>query len=154
MGTLELIVIGPAAREPLGCVGEVLAVPGRGLEGDRYFLKEGSFDRPPLATDGREVSLIEAESVEECNRRLGTSLTAADLRRNLVTRGVRLNDLQGKTFRVGGVRMHGVRLCHPCGGLVRRTGADVLAGLKGIGGLRAEVLDGGVLRVGDAVTPE
>ncbi len=148
------IIVGPQGREILTAVARIRAVPGRGLEGDRYFHKVGSFNRPPLAEDGRELTLIEQEAIDACNAALGTELEAWQFRRNLVTKGVRLNELVDRTFQVGPVTVRGLRVCHPCRFLQRLTGADVMVGLKGIGGLRAAILSEGEIAVGDAVVSQ
>jgi len=127
------------------------AVPGRGLEGDRYFLVRGTYsDRPG---PGREVTLIEVEAIEAMERESGIQLSPGDARRNLVTRGVPLNHLVGREFHVGGVRMRGVRLCEPCAHLEGLTRRGVLGGLVHRGGLRAQLLTDGEIRVGDRVEP-
>ena len=127
------------------------AFAGRGLEGDRYVVNAGTFSEKPGT--GRQITLIETEAIEAYEAELGESLTAAETRRNLVTRGVRLNDLVGREFLVGEVRVLGCRRCEPCAHLVRLTGKEhVLPGLAHRGGLRAELLSDGVIRVGDRIT--
>jgi len=130
-------------------VDEVRAVPGRGLEGDRYFSRGGTYsDRPG---PDREVTLIESESVEALGKDFGVDIGVGDARRNLVTRGVSLNDLVGREFRIGEVRLRGLRLCEPCTHLSSLVGQDVVPGLVHRGGLRAQIVRGGVIRVGDPV---
>jgi MOSC domain-containing protein YiiM len=129
---------------------EVRAIPRRGLEGDRYFHATGTFSR------GRgpdaELTLIEAEAIEALAREESLSLEPADSRRNLVTRDVSLNDLVGREFMVGEVRVLGHGLCEPCKHLQRLTGRPaILNGLLHRGGLRAQILAEGTLRVGDAI---
>ena len=97
------------------------------------------------------MTLIASEMLDLYARERGTLLEPADARRNLVTRGVSLNDLVGKIFRVGDVRLKGVRLAEPCKHLERLTHRGVAKGLVHRGGLRADVLDEGVLRVGDDI---
>lgn len=128
------------------------AVPGRGLVGDRYFLKAGSYSEK----DGpdREVTLIEEEALEGLLREYEIALTPAQARRNLLTRGVPLNHLVGKTFRVGAITLRGIRLCEPCGHLEKLTCKGAKQGLLHRGGLRAQILTGGALSVGDAITQE
>ncbi len=126
---------------------EVRAVPGRGLEGDRYFAGTGTFSPHPQKPDF-EVTLIEQERVEEFARGSGLAFTAAQARRNVVTRGVDLNALAGREFLVGAVRLRGVRLCEPCSYLAKATHAEVLRGLVHKGGLRAQILTEGILREG------
>jgi MOSC domain-containing protein YiiM len=146
-GSIHAIYIAPQAKQLLQPVLEVRAVPGQGLEGDRYFQGRGSLSRWPGAA--RQVSLIERETLEAVWRETGLDLGEGRSRRNLVTAGVRLNDLKGCTFRVGGAVLRGVGLCLPCGHLERLTSPGAFAALKGRGGLRAEVLVEGVIRVND-----
>src|SRR5215208_3412452 len=148
-GTVEGIYIAAAARQPLVPVGEARAVEGRGLEGDRYHAGVGSFSRWP--GEGRAVTLIEAEVIESILRDWDIDLSAGRSRRNLVTRGVRLADLLGRKFRIGEALFRGTRLAEPCAHLERLTEPNVFKALKGRGGLRADVLEGGVIRVGDPI---
>jgi MOSC domain-containing protein YiiM len=151
-GTLAGIFVAPAAELPMVSVSEVRAISGRGLEGDRYFQAAGTFSRghEPDA----ELTLIESESIEAFAREQAVFLDPADSRRNLVTRDVALNDLVGREFMVGDVRVLGHGLCEPCLHLQRLTGhATILDGLLHRGGLRAQILFSGTLRVGDAIRP-
>jgi MOSC domain-containing protein YiiM len=129
---------------------EIEALAGRGLVGDRYFFKDGTFSDK----DGpdREVTLIENEALEGLAREYEIALTPAQARRNLLTRGVPLNHLVGQTFAVGPVILRGIRLCEPCGHLERLTCKGVKAGLIHRGGLRAAVVTGGILAVGASIT--
>ena len=148
-GSLIAIQIGRQAEGRLEVVPEVRAVPGKGLEGDRYFRGEGSFSRNPGG--GRQVTLVASEMLESLQAEHGITLPATDTRRNLVTKGVSLNELVGQVFQVGAVRMKGVRLAEPCEHLERLTQKGVLKGLVHRAGLRADILDEGVLRVGDEI---
>ena len=150
MGTVHAIYLIPAAGAAPAPVDEVLAVAGRGLDGDRYFLGVGSFSRWP--GEGRAVSLIEREAIDAVRREHGIDLGGGRSRRNIVTSGIELAGLVGKTFRIGGALLRGVRPAAPCKYLERRTAPGAMDSLKGRGGLRADVLESGVLRVGDAVS--
>ena len=97
------------------------------------------------------MTLIEIEALEEFRREYAASVDAAKSRRNLLTRGVRLNELVGCDFLVGGVPMRGLRLCEPCSHLARLTSSPVLPGLVRRGGLYAEILEDGMLVVGDSI---
>lgn len=143
-------------------VPEVRAVPGRGLVGDRYYAGRGYYSARP-SYGGREVTLIETETLEALRSgvvnaagdRLGIELTAAESRRNIATAGVPLNHLVDRTFLVGPVRMRGTRLCEPCQYLETLTGRPrLLQALLHRGGLRAQILTEGVIRVGDVVRPD
>ncbi len=146
-GNVVSIHLASGATEQMRGVGEARAVPGLGLEGDRYFEGRGTFSGSP----DTELTLIEAEAVEVLARDHGLRLDPGETRRNVVTRGVALNDLVGREFRVGEVLLRGVRLAEPCAHLARLVGQVVLGGLLHKGGLRAEILTEGVLRTGDAV---
>jgi len=148
-GRVVSLHLAAEASAPMQTVTEVRAIPGRGLEGDRYFTGTGFYSKRPSA-GGREVTLIEMESVEALD---GIKLSAADSRRNIATAGVPLNHLVGHEFYVGPVRMRGVRLCEPCQHLEELTERGVMNGLVHRGGLRAQVLTEGVIRPGDVVRP-
>ena len=146
-GTVVSIGISPNGGESMTTVGGVRAFAGRGLEGDRYFNNLGTFSDTPGS--GRQVTLIESEAIDAVERDCGYKLEYKDSRRNIVTHGVALNDLVGKEFRVGTVRMLGVRLCDPCNHSF--PDGNVKQALVHRGGLRADILNDGVIRVGDAV---
>ena len=148
-GTVVSIYTAPGARQPTVSRAEVRAVAGRGLEGDRYFDKAGTYSEKPGS--GREVTLIEIEAIEALKRDHGIELQVGDARRNVVTRGVPLNHLVGREFAVGEVRLKGMRLCEPCAHLEGLTQKGVLTGLVHRGGLRAEIVRDGMIRVGDPV---
>lgn len=122
---------------------------GRGLEGDRYFYQRGTWSNRHRR--GHDLTLIEAEVLDALTLP-GGQLSAEEARRNLVTRGVGLNALVGKRFRVGAVECFGQRLCEPCAHLERLAGkAGTLRGLIHTGGLRADVLADGEIRVGSEI---
>ncbi|WP_157953542.1 MOSC domain-containing protein [Zobellella maritima] len=125
---------------------------GQGLRGDRYFLQLGSFNRRECFSHGRQVSLISLDAIALCNQRLGLALPTAAFRRNLVIADLDVTQLLGQEFWIGDVRFKGLRHCHPCRLLSRLTGADMMAALKGLGGIRAEILDSGRLNVGDRLS--
>src|SRR4029077_18758850 len=144
---LGIYVTAKAADIPQS-VERVRALAGRGLEGDRYAAGIGTFsDRPGR----RDVTLIESEMLEAYQQQSGDKLSAAQARRNLLTQGVRLNDLVGREFKVGAVRLRGLRLSEPCTHLMRLTHPGTLRGLVHRGGLVAEVLCDGELAVGDKI---
>jgi MOSC domain-containing protein YiiM len=148
VGTLESIHIASAAKAPTKAVDLVQAIPGVGLDGDRYALKQGTFYKPE---PDFELTLIEAEAIEALQRDYHLTLSAGDARRNLVTRGVALNHLVGREFQIGVVKVRGIRLCEPCSHLEAMVGQPVIKGLRHRGGLRAQILSEGTIRVGDAV---
>ena len=147
-GTVESIYTASAAMGPVESRDQAVAIPGVGLEGDRYALKQGTFFKPEPAF---ELTLIEAEAVEALRRDYDVDLAVGDARRNIVTRGVPLNHLVGREFHIGDVRIRGIRLCEPCDHLQKVTGKHLIKGLRHRGGLRAQILTQGVIRVGDCV---
>ena len=149
-GKLVSIHIARTASGPMESLPQARAVPGKGLEGDRYFGAQGTYSATPGT--GREITLLSNEAIEFLEREHGVPLNPGDARRNLVTRGVALNDLVGKVFRIGAVRLKGMRLAEPCEHLEGLTQPGVLKGLVHRGGLRAEFLDEGILRVGDEIS--
>ncbi len=150
MGRVESIHIATTAEAAMRGVAEIRAIAGVGLEGDRYATRTGTFSAKPKP--GRQITLVEAEAIEALERELGLKLAPGETRRNLVTRDVALNHLVGREFRVGAVRLRGHELCEPCSDLVRMTGKpQILPGLIHRGGLRAEIIEGGVISVGDLI---
>lgn len=149
-GKVISIFVASNAGLPMEERNEVTATPGRGIDGDRYAEGKGVWSTHP--GQGREITLVEMEALEGLASEKNIALNPAETRRNLVTRGVPLNHLIGKEFQVGEVRLVGIRLCEPCQYLEEMTTKGVLTGLIHRGGLRANVLTGGVIHVGDSVT--
>ncbi len=143
------IYIAPEAGDEMLPVDEVHAVPGRGLEGDRYFVGEGTFSKK--ADPGRELTLVESESIAALERDYEIEIEPGQTRRNITTKGVPLSHLVGVEFAIGGIKVKGVKLAEPCGHLERLTGKPIKPGLVHRGGLRAQILNEGVIKVGDAV---
>jgi MOSC domain-containing protein YiiM len=135
--TVVEINIGPS--EALAPVESVRVVAGQGVIGDRQFAPGG-------ALPGEALTLIEAEALED------VGLTGAQSRRQVVVRGVRLNDLVGRRFRVGDVECLGVELCEPCLHLQEMTRPGIIKDLIHRAGLNADVLAGGEIKIGDPVT--
>src|SRR5436853_6083261 len=148
-GIIISINIAPEAEAPMQSVNEVRAVPGQGLEGDRYFDHKGTFSKPQ---PDRELTLIEAEAIEALRSEFQVEYDLSASRRNLVTRGVPLNHLVGKEFWIGEVKARGLRLCEPCAHLQRLSHPKVLPGLVHRGGLRAQILTEGTICVGMKVS--
>jgi MOSC domain-containing protein YiiM len=147
-GNLISIHIASVAGGETVSVEKIRAVPGRGLEGDRFFAPA---EKPHPAGRGRQVTLIEIEAIEALKSEKGIELAPKDARRNLVTRGVALNHLVGKDFRIGEVTLRGVRLCEPCDHLAAMTQPEVTPGLIHRGGLRCDVLTEGTLHTDDEI---
>jgi MOSC domain-containing protein YiiM len=127
------------------------AIPGRGLEGDRYANRVGTFTPRGGGGVGHDLTLIEAEVLNELTLTDGHRLGYTEARRNIVTRGIDLNTLVGQRFRVGDVECVGRRLCEPCAHLERLTHRGVLRKLIHRGGLRADILTTGSITEGTAI---
>ena len=151
-GSVHSIHITAVAGEPTVSVEEARAVAGKGLEGDRYFSGSGSWSSTPGS--GRQVTLIELETIEALERDYEMKIEPGQARRNIVTSGVALNHLVGREFSAGEVRLRGMRLNEPCDRLARLTDEKVKQGLVHRGGLRADIVSGGVIRVGDEIRVE
>ncbi len=149
-GELVSIFVSAKAGMPMESRESARAVPGSGLEGDRYFDGVGHWSNHP--GEGREITLIEIEAIEDLAREKNIEIPPELARRNLVTRGVPLNHLVGREFQVGSVRLMGKRLCEPCQYLEALTTKGVLTRLLHRGGLRADIVLGGTIRIGDAVS--
>ena len=149
-GRVEAIFLAGPEAGPRTEVERATAVAGRGLDGDAYQAGSGS-RRPRGPGNGRDITLMEAEALDGLAADHGIELERWEGRRNLLTRGISLNDLVGRRFRVGEVECAGRRLCDPCAHLQSLTRPGVLKGLAGRGGLRADVLGDGAIAVGDDV---
>jgi hypothetical protein len=148
VGVIELIALAAEAEGPMKAVSVAEAIEGRGLLGDRYERQAGTFSNP--RGSGYDLTLVEAEALEELSAK-GVELSPIEARRNIVVRGIALDDLIGRRFKVGEVECFGQRRCEPCSHLERLTRPGVLRGLVHRGGLRADILSGGRIRTGDSV---
>jgi hypothetical protein len=143
-GRVAGVLLAAAAEAPLVRVDQAVAVPGRGLEGDRYAAGRGTFSTPGR---GYELTLVEAEALAD------VELSWEDARRNVVVEGLGLNALVDRRFRVGEVECVGRRLAEPCAHLERLSRPGIMRPLVHRAGLRADILAGGTIRVGDEIEP-
>jgi MOSC domain-containing protein YiiM len=150
-GRVEAIALAEQATGPMRVVAQVRALAGRGLDGDRYAAKAGTFTPGNDTARGYDLTLIEAEVLDHLALPDGGKIGYADARRNVVTSGIDLNALVGRRFRVGDVECLGQRLCEPCSHLERLTAKGVLRGLIHRGGLRADVLTDGQISDGAVI---
>jgi hypothetical protein len=141
-GSVAGILLAPDREQPMVRVGHAPAVAGRGIEGDRYHDGRGTFSKPGR---GYELTLVEDEVLSEIE------LPWEQARRNIVTRGIDLNELVGHRFTVGSVECVGRRLAEPCAHLERLSRPGILRPLVHRGGLRADILSGGTITIGDRV---
>jgi MOSC domain-containing protein YiiM len=150
-GVVSAVFIGSQATGPMTSVPEVRAIAGAGLEGDRYSRNAGTF---AANSPSHQLTLIESEAVQAATRDYKMDIAAGEARRNLLTAGIALNHLVGRNFRVGEVKLRGIRLCEPCGHLEKLTGKEMIKALRHRGGLRAEILCDGVIKVGDTIAEQ
>jgi len=144
-GHVEAIFVASEPGELPAPVERVRAYAGRGLQGNRYFWEDG--DAPP----GRGVTLIAAEAMDAVALEGNISTEPAATRRNVLTRGIDVNELVGKRFRIGDVECEGVELCEPCAHLESMTEPGVIKALVHRGGLNADILSDGEINLGDPV---
>jgi len=149
-GTVEGLAIAPAAEADVQLLEVAHAVAGRGLDGDRYAAGAGTFSSRTGRRHGYDLTLVAAEVIDELAA-AGVDVDFAATRRNVLTRGIDVNALVGRSFRIGDVLCRGSRLCEPCVHLDRLSGPGLLRPLIHRGGLRADVLSDGVVRTGAAI---
>ncbi|MFM1895321.1 MAG: hypothetical protein RLZZ385_395 [Pseudomonadota bacterium] len=149
-GKIEKIFITPTAGSRLLPVASVQLDAARGIVGDRYHEGVGTFSKG-TAEPGQNLTLIEAEEIENFRKTHNADLGYGELRRNIVTRGVALNELIGKEFTINGIKLKGIEACQPCATLARLTHSAVLPDMIDRCGLRVAVLDSGEIKVGDTI---
>lgn len=146
-GELAAIFVAPAAGQPMRAVAEARAIPGAGLEGDRYATGTGHW----RLTDACEVTLVAAEDLAKAERRSGIAFAAGQHRRNLVVSGIPLEAYRNRRVRIGEALLAFHRLRPPCGYLERLLQPGASKSLGAAAGIGLRVLDGGILRLGDRV---
>lgn len=150
--TVAGIYITGEASAPMLGVASAVAIAGKGLEGDRYAAGVGFYSPNPTTEGARELTLIEQEAIDAVRHDGGVELNGVETRRNIVTRDIRLGDLLGKRFSIGEVVCEGVRDCPPCAHLDELTGKKLMPLLVRTGGLRARIVTGGSISLGDEIT--
>ena len=148
-GSVAAIYVRPEKSGATMSVVETEAVPGKGLAGDWLHAEYADKDENPEPK--RHVTLIESEAIEGAAKEYNLQLDASETRRNIVTRDTPLNHLIGREFVVGEATLLGIKLCEPCGHLEKLTRPGVRQALVHRGGLRARILVGGTIRVGDGI---
>jgi MOSC domain-containing protein YiiM len=148
-GSVLSIQIAPNGKDKLRNIEQVNVIKGMGLEGDRYYNRTGTYS--DKHDESREATFIESEALDALAKDYNIELDGAESRRNISTRGVALNHLVGKEFKVGEAVFRGVRLCEPCTHLEEVSGKPARKGLIHRGGLRAQIVKSGLIRVGDEI---
>ena len=148
------IYIAESAGKEMQEVSSANLVPGKGIEGDRYFNGTGTFSEQLKGKAHVELTLIQKEAIDAFNEEFEQSHAYSDFRRNIVTTGVSLNELVGEEFSVGGVSLKGIKLCEPCKHLAETVNSLFLPHMIGRSGLRAQILSSGKIHKGDSVSAE
>jgi len=151
-GKILNIYISENANDEIKSIKEATLVPGKGIVGDRYYNGKGTFSEKLKGKPAVELTLIEKEEIDRFNKEQNLSLSYSDLRRNIVTEGIRLNELVGKIFTIGDVTLKGIRLCEPCQHLAEIVNDSVIPNLVGRGGLRAQIVSANTIRVGERIS--
>ena len=146
MSNVTHIYVAPARGAPMVLLDHVDAIEGIGLAGDRYAKKNGK------VITANHATLIEKENIDAFIRETGYEMTLDMPRRNIITIGIRLNDLCGKRFRIGDAIFEGIELCEPCKLFSKRTYKEALKFFVGKGGLRAKVISTGKIRIDDLIS--
>jgi MOSC domain-containing protein YiiM len=151
MGKVAGIFIGKVAGEPMQTIDEAMAIAGSGLDGDRYANKSGFYSDTPTVDGARELTLIAEEAIAAVVAHTTIPFSAIESRRNILTSGIDLDSLIGKRFALGGAVCEGVRSCPPCNHLESLIEKAVMRPLARSGGIRARIVQGGVIRIGDDI---
>lgn len=146
-GRVEKIFICKQAGEALSAKNNATLIKAKGIEGDRYFHQQGTFSKALKATGDFEVTLIAVEEITAFNATTQLNYKPEAFRRNIVTAGIHLNDLVGKTFKIGDAVLYGVRLCEPCAHLAALIGQDIMKHMVHKAGLRAIIQQSGNISI-------
>ena len=142
----EVFKLGIAAKnnQPIKEVNSIEVLANKGIVGDRHF---NDFNDPY-----NQLSLIESENIDEYNIKFGLDIPYINFRRNIITKGIQLNDLIGKKLQIGNVELEGVELCRPCRHLTEMLNQkNILKEFMRKGGLRCQILSSSKITVGDKI---
>lgn len=151
-GKVEVILLAEQAGKAMSEHASAELQAGKGVVGDRYYSSQGTFSEALADAADFQVTLIEQEEIDLFNQKTGFKYSGKDFRRNIVTSGIRLNDLEGQEFSIGNVKLRGIRLCEPCAYLSDLLGPEVLQQMVHKAGLRAQVLVDGKIQVSDSIS--
>jgi len=124
---------------------------GHGIIGDRHYLPQQSLEMGTRQTRKEDISIISADELDAFNTKFQLAIPYGEFRRNIITRDIDLNALVGKRFRIGKVLCEGMELCEPCSKLARNVNRNVLPHLVGRAGIRAAIIEGGMVEPGDKI---
>ena len=144
MGKVLEIGISENRSNKIVNVNDVEAIKGKGLVGEKHFKDENN--------KRCQITLIEVESVNHYNKITGTMIPAIEFLRNIITEGIQLNELVGKEFLIGAVKVKAHDLCRPCKNLQKFfQQKNTVKELLHTGGLRCEILSSGKIYVDDQI---
>ena len=150
-GIVLNIYISSKAGVEVISLNEAALIPGRGIEGDRYYNGTGTFSELLKNNSSSELTLIEKEEIDTFNKEQNININYSNFRRNIITEGIRLNSLVGKIFTIGNATLKGIRLCEPCAHLAETVNKLVIPHLIKRGGLRAQIISTSNIKVGDQI---
>lgn len=150
-GLVRGLHLAPRSFLPMRNCDELTLIAGHGVEGDRYAMATGFYSDKP--EEGRQLTLFEEETLEALARDHGIELKPEEHRRNVTTRGVPLNHLVGRRFRIGEAVVEATRLSFPCKHIEEMTGKPIFNPLLNRSGLNTKILRGGIVRIGDVIEP-
>ncbi len=148
---IKEILIANNAKEKLYKIDTAELVQDKGIVGDRYYNCTGSFSELLKDKEDFHITFIEQEEIDIFNQNTGLNYTNDIFRRNVITEGIRLNDLVGKRFKINGIEFLGMRLCEPCKQLSEEIGEEFLKQMIHKAGLRAKILSSGTISTGDTI---
>ncbi len=150
-GAVHSMFIAEAANTALIELKQAELVANRGILGDRYYKGTGTFSEMLADKPFKDLTLIELEEINLFNQKTGLNIAASDFRRNIITKNVRLNELVGRDFFIGNVKLRGIRLCEPCQHLADVLTHKILPEMTGKSGLRAQILTSGNIFINDSI---
>lgn len=151
MVIVKAIYIAANGGAPMQAVEDADLVAGQGIVGDRYYGDSGTFSKKLKDLPDKELTLIESEQIDQFNTARGLSLDYGAFRRNIVTRGIHLDELIDSEFTIGETRLRGIRQCEPCSYLAGLLGPEVLSDMVHRAGLRAAIIKSGKINVNDVI---
>lgn len=149
--SIKEILIAKEAKAKLFNINEGQVEKGKGIVGDRYYIGNGSFSKLLKEKDDFHITFIEQEEIDAFNEETKLNYSNDLFRRNIVTVGIRLNNLVGKKFKINGIEFVGARLCEPCKLLSLELGDEFLKKMVHKSGLRAKILSSGSFKLGDSI---
>ena len=145
MAEIFKIGITPSNNKKIEEVNSIELIANKGIVGDRYY-KDFS---DPLS----QLTLIESENIEDYNKKYNLNIDYLDFRRNIITKGIKLNNYIEKKIFIGKVEIEVIDLCRPCRFLQEKLQKkNIIKEFLRKGGIRCRILSSGIIKVGDLIT--